>query len=165
MFSANDIIESYVARWNSNFSQLNFDPTRFVLDMVLNSGENILDNAQNHEISDALDHMTLNSMQAISGLNYLEGKRILKEFQPEKPGRITYETNTSDTHVTIDISDNGPGIDDKIIQTLFEYGTSTKSTQGSGLNDSRKGMEYLGGRLYVLDTNHKSTTFRIEIPK
>ena len=56
-----------------------------------------------------LNHLTHNSVQAITGLDYLLGPQILAEYDGP-PGRILYTTAQDDGLVTIDILDNGPGI-------------------------------------------------------
>ncbi|MDF1539173.1 MAG: PAS domain S-box protein [Candidatus Thorarchaeota archaeon] len=66
--------------------------------------------------------------------------------------------------VIIDVSDNGPGIHEDVIDRLFEKGAST-SRGGYGLHLSRKVIEGYGGTMELHSTEKsKGSTFRIILP-
>jgi len=94
----------------------------------------------------------------------LNSELKIKNYSP----KLTIRTMQSNTNVTIEIEDNGPGIPeemkDKILQPFF---TTKKGTQGTGLglsitNDIVKAH---GGNLEVASQAGKRTTFTIELPK
>jgi signal transduction histidine kinase len=81
-------------------------------------------------------------------------------------GSIEIKASKSGNTVFIDISDNGCGIPQNKINTIFEPGYSTKRRGwGLGLSLTKRIVEsYHNGKIYVKDsTIGKGTTFRIEL--
>lgn len=74
---------------------------------------------------------------------------------------------TDDNTVTVEVTDDGPGIRDEIITKIFEPFLTTKEVgkgTGLGLSVSRKIIESMNGTLTVESTLGSHTTFRIAIP-
>ena len=83
-------------------------------------------------------------------------------------GKITVSLNEEKTHVLINISDNGEGIDKSIIKNIFMPGvTSKKRGWGLGLSLSKRIVEeYHKGSLFVMQSaKGMGTTFTIRLPK
>ena len=68
--------------------------------------------------------------------------------------------------VKIAIKDNGPGINERNREKIFEMLYTTKSNgSGLGLSISRRLVNAMGGRISVSDTKRLSgATFLIELP-
>ena len=71
-----------------------------------------------------------------------------------------------ENHVIIDISDNGPGIqEDKLINLFKPFFTTKSQGTGLGLVLSRNLTQRMGGNLeYVVNPNHKGACFRVSLP-
>lgn len=64
----------------------------------------------------------------------------------------------------LEVSDNGPGIDEAIQSKIFVPNFSTKETgSGIGLAIAKHGIEHAGGKIYF-ETSSKGTSFFIELP-
>lgn len=85
----------------------------------------------------------------------------------EAEGELEVSVHSSSDWVYIDIKDNGKGIPQKQLATIFEPGFSTKK-RGWGLGLSlvmRIVKEYHKGRVFVLESEiDLGTTFRISLP-
>jgi len=83
-------------------------------------------------------------------------------------GEITLRTSTvDDTHVAVEIADNGKGIPPEIMSKIFDPFFTTKPVgkgTGLGLSISYKIVEQHGGRISVDSTVGKGTTFTILLP-
>ena len=67
--------------------------------------------------------------------------------------------------LTIEVSDTGPGIDQKIQRHIFEQGYSTKGTdRGLGLYLIKRSLLRLGGEIQVISTVGKGAMFTVTIP-
>ncbi|NRA11234.1 MAG: HAMP domain-containing histidine kinase, partial [Crocinitomicaceae bacterium] len=92
-------------------------------------------------------------------------KNAIDAMQAE--GSLLVSVHTSTGWVHIDIQDNGKGIPQKQLTTIFEPGFSTKK-RGWGLGLSlvkRIVKEYHKGRVFVLESQiDVGTTFRISLP-
>lgn len=106
----------------------------------------------NTYIEEAVINLLTNAMQA---LDLVEHDR-----------RITIRTGYHD-QVTLEISDNGPGICPEIKEKIFEPFFSTKESQenmGFGLSIVNSIVNSCGGKIEVLNTEKSGTTFRLEVP-
>tara|TARA_B100001778_G_C18597536_1_gene635547 strand:- start:269 stop:1465 length:1197 start_codon:yes stop_codon:yes gene_type:complete len=83
-------------------------------------------------------------------------------------GEIILLIEEKNSNVCINISDNGEGINSKIIKSIFKPGvTSKKRGWGLGLSLSKRIIkEYHKGEIYVLKSEkNQGTTFTIKLPK
>jgi two-component system, NtrC family, sensor kinase len=85
-----------------------------------------------------------------------------------KEGQIIINTRTTkNNEISIEISDNGPGIPKEILQKIFDPFFTTKEVgkgTGLGLSISYSIIEKLGGRTLVASEVGKGTTFTIYLP-
>ena len=83
-------------------------------------------------------------------------------------GEIKVSLTEENTHVLINISDEGEGINRSIIKNIFKPGfTSKKRGWGLGLSLSKRIVEeYHKGNLFVKESEKGvGTTFTIKLPK
>ncbi|MCX8033989.1 MAG: ATP-binding protein [Thermodesulfovibrio sp.] len=79
-------------------------------------------------------------------------------------GEITISVKLNNTLI-IEISDNGPGIDNETKEKLFlPYFSTSKEGTGLGLAIARKIVTEHGGKISVRDNKPKGTVFIIEVP-
>jgi two-component system, CitB family, sensor kinase len=79
--------------------------------------------------------------------------------------KITLLLTEHDDRIWIEVRDNGPGVHDSVMSSIFERGVSTKSadhTRGIGLALARTVCERRGGRVAV--HNDDGAVFTAEIP-
>ena len=85
-----------------------------------------------------------------------------------KGGRITINTRTTkNNEISIEISDNGPGMPKDVLQKIFDPFFTTKEVgkgTGLGLSISYSIIEKLGGRIMVASEEGQGTTFTIYLP-
>jgi two-component system NtrC family sensor kinase len=86
-----------------------------------------------------------------------------------KDGMISINTRhlTRNNALSIEISDNGPGIPKEVVQKIFDPFFTTKEVgkgTGLGLSISYSIIEKLGGRIMVASEEGKGTTFTIYLP-
>ncbi|HYE36836.1 XrtA/PEP-CTERM system histidine kinase PrsK [Methylocaldum sp.] len=85
-----------------------------------------------------------------------------------KNGRVSVRMSVGkDGHATVDIEDNGQGMDEEFIRTrLFKPFETTKGLTGMGIGayESREYIRSLGGELSVRSVPDKSTLFSFTIP-
>lgn len=81
-------------------------------------------------------------------------------------GSITFSASREDDQNIIEIRDDGPGIPDKIRQTLFQPFRSSAQGSGSGLGlaISKEIIEAHGGSIELRDTGPQGSTFRLILP-
>jgi len=103
-----------------------------------------------NQLEQVFVNLLINCVEALSG-----GGRI----------EITSGRNDDDELVTVEISDDGPGIPKQEIDKIFEPFFSTKSTgTGLGLSVSYGIVRKHGGRILVENGLHGGARFRVEIP-
>ncbi|VYU56065.1 GHKL domain-containing protein [Clostridium tertium] len=102
------------------------------------------------ELQKVISNIIRNSIEALNG----RGLLMIKSY---------YSYN----HLIIDIQNNGPKINDKIIDKIFDEGFSTKKNKhgdnGFGLHIVKEIISNNDGSIYV-DSNHDLTTFTIKLP-
>lgn len=80
-------------------------------------------------------------------------------------GTITIKTYTSDNYLVIEISDTGPGIEEKDLPFIFSpFYTTKASGTGLGLAITNRILEEHKGKIEVSSTLGKGTTFRVFLP-
>jgi putative PEP-CTERM system histidine kinase len=86
----------------------------------------------------------------------------------DKQGRVTVTLRADDVSVTIDIEDNGCGMDDEFIrERLFRPFDSTKGLAGMGIGayECKELVSLAGGRVEVDSVPGRGTRFRIRLPR
>lgn len=92
--------------------------------------------------------------------------RNAMEAVPAGTGRITLKAYESSEGATIEIADNGPGIDETIRDRLFEpFITSKEQGMGLGLVLCRRLIERMDGTINLLPGAGAGATFRILLPR
>ena len=81
---------------------------------------------------------------------------------------ISVDANRQEGFLCVDITDDGPGIPEHVLQRIFEPFFTTKPTgkgTGLGLSVSRGIIGKLGGHIRVKSEVSKGTTFTVMLPK
>ena len=86
-----------------------------------------------------------------------------------KDGEININTRTTkrNNEISVEISDNGPGMPKDVLQKIFDPFFTTKEVgkgTGLGLSISYSIIEKLGGRIMVASEEGQGTTFTIYLP-
>jgi signal transduction histidine kinase len=101
-------------------------------------------------------------------VNLMRNARQAIESDParDRKGRITVTAETGDGVVAIRITDDGPGIPERLAGRLFEAFVSGRASEGTGLGltISRELAAHHGGELRLLDTGPTGTTFELRLP-
>jgi len=81
-------------------------------------------------------------------------------------GDVNVSTSSDNTSATIQISDNGPGISDEVIETLFEPFVTAGKKQGTGLGLAvvDRVIKEHGGEIVVESKLGEGATFVITLP-
>ena len=90
----------------------------------------------------------------------------LQDYGDPRERRIEIRTGYGDPgHVSISVSDNGPGLDPKIAARLFEtFNTSKKNGMGIGLSVCRSIVQEHGGALEATPNPGGGVTFQFTLP-
>lgn len=101
-------------------------------------------------------------------VNLMRNARQAIESDParDKKGQIRVWAETRDSVVAIQITDDGPGIPERLAGRLFEPFVSGRASEGTGLGltISRELAANHGGELRLLDTGPEGTTFELRLP-
>jgi signal transduction histidine kinase len=101
-------------------------------------------------------------------VNLMRNARQAIESHParEKKGRITVRAEARDGMVAVRITDDGPGIPERLAGRLFEAFVSGRASEGTGLGltISRELAANHGGELRLLHTSTEGTTFELRLP-
>ncbi|PAV29586.1 PAS domain-containing sensor histidine kinase [Virgibacillus profundi] len=82
-----------------------------------------------------------------------------------EPGNITLEFQQCESHVEINIIDEGPGIPEEIIHKLGEpFFTTKQSGTGLGIMITKQILERHDGSLEIVNNDGQGSTFRIIFP-
>lgn len=84
----------------------------------------------------------------------------------DKVGVIKIEVQPSmDGDIEIDIIDEGPGISDDIIDKIGEpFFTTKKGGTGLGLMITKQILDQQNGKIFIVNSSEKGSTFRIVLP-
>jgi signal transduction histidine kinase len=108
-------------------------------------------------IAQALENLLANSVYWL--------QQGLKEGEEQRSIHIDIDSKA----LTVNVTDNGPGIEPKYSKDIFKpYHTTRKKGKGLGLFIASELVEYHGGRLYLdemADTDGRLRTFIIELPR
>ena len=172
MYHLDSNLQYYVDRWYGVIGPLNHDPAR--INLLIQPGSKRKVTISPESLDEALDHLVINAMAAMSGLGNMCGVDIMERWQPEVPGELILRTKDSKRSTLVEVEDNGCGINPKYIVAtdalrkffgiktdydavnhVFEMGVSTKGSNGAGLSFAQWVIEYEGkGRIYVAGTTY-----------
>ena len=79
-------------------------------------------------------------------------------------GTIDVRMEKNNNEIAVAVSDNGPGIPDKIKEKIFHQQVDSQSGLGLGLYLSNKIVHYLGGKLVLKNSSPQGTKFLILLP-
>ncbi len=101
-------------------------------------------------------------------VNLMRNARQAIEAQPgrEHPGQIRVSAEMSAERLRVRLSDDGPGIPERLAERLFEPFVSGKASDGTGLGltISRELAANHGGDLRLVATGADGSTFELELP-
>jgi len=101
-------------------------------------------------------------------VNLMRNARQAIESDParDRKGRITVRADARDNLVILRVTDDGPGIPERLAGRLFEPFVSGRASEGTGLGltISRELAANHGGELRLLDTGPEGTTFELRLP-
>lgn len=151
-----DVIEKVIKYFEKRIPRLitdSFeDDGKSKVKLTLNGSGNISVLINKELFEWVIENLTKNALDAIENSN----------------GLITYDIQDKGSHVDIDVSDTGKGLDMKYRKDIFRPGFSTKRRGwGLGLSLSKRIIDnYHGGKLTVKDSiPGQGTTFRIRLNK
>ncbi|MGA9657946.1 MAG: HAMP domain-containing sensor histidine kinase [Asticcacaulis sp.] len=101
-------------------------------------------------------------------VNLMRNARQAIEMQPNRTarGRVTLEAAKTTTFVTLMVTDNGPGIPERMRDNLFQPFTSSTTPGGSGLGlaIARELAQLHGGDVRLFKSDANGTVFEIRLP-
>ncbi len=101
-------------------------------------------------------------------VNLMRNARQAIELQPNRKGvgRVTLTAVKTTENVILIVSDNGPGIPEKIREKLFQPFTSSATPGGSGLGlaIARELGQIHGGDVRLMSTGANGTAFEVRLP-
>jgi len=119
------------------------------LEIVTDLQKEIYVQADSYRLKQAIWNLLLNSMQAMPN-----------------GGEIKIQSYCEDENIRVKISDNGCGIDEKIMSRIFEpFFTTKKVGTGLGLAIVQKVIEGYNGKIDVISSEGRGTTFVMTLPK
>lgn len=118
------------------------------IDLNLENNLPIL-NVDSTDFERSVQNLLINAIEAGSGKTHIQ-----------------IHASYSQPIITILIKDNGIGIPEQIHHKLFQEGATFGKTQGTGLGlyQCKKFFNDIGGKLLLIETSIKGTTFEIQIP-
>ncbi|MUV61036.1 sensor histidine kinase KdpD [Halobacterium sp. CBA1126] len=87
------------------------------------------------------------------------------EHNDSDPPRVRVRGSVDEESVTIEIEDNGPGIPDEEVATLFERPSRRAADHGLGLYLVARLLEHYCGSVDLVDTGPEGSTFRVTLPR
>lgn len=112
------------------------------------------------ELKEIPENITVDEICSVIG-NLIENS--IEELVKYEDGRIYVKINSDENGLNIWIEDNGHGIDDKILNKIFDRGYTTKEgNRGYGLSIVKKVIDGAGGSINII--NNKGVTWDIFIP-
>jgi PAS domain S-box-containing protein len=118
-------------------------------------------------VAEGTDYIVLGSSGRLQQvlMNLFVNAKYALEGQADALIHVSLEAH--DSLVTIEVSDNGPGIPAEILSKIWDpFFTTKPSGKGSGLGlaISTKMIQEMGGQLELVSSNESGTTFRIKLP-
>ncbi len=157
MENLHDVIEKVIKYFEKRIPRLKTDipegnDGKTKIKMEMNGSGNISALINKELFEWVIENLTKNALDAIES----------------SQGSITYDIQDKGTHIDIDVTDTGKGLDMHYKKDIFRPGYSTKLRGwGLGLSLSKRIIDnYHGGKLTVKDSvPGKGTTFRIRLNK
>lgn len=89
------------------------------------------------------------------------------EASPRGGSNVTLTLAGQAEHVEITVTDEGTGIDPALLPTIFQFGQTTKGSQGNGMGlwTVKHIVDKHGGKIHVQSEPGKGATFIIEWPR
>ncbi len=113
-------------------------------------------------------NLVKNAAETLGSNNVKDGKiTVSTRFVPNSAKILIDEKKRIPGNIEIEIADNGPGIDEKIKETLFEPYTTTKdkaSNSGLGLSIVHSIVKELNGKIACRTKPDTGTSFIITLP-
>jgi two-component system sensor kinase FixL len=99
-------------------------------------------------------------------VNLLQNSLEALEHAEIAEGRVVIQTRLlANNMIEVSVSDNGPGIDAAMTDTIFhQFQTSKVNGMGIGLSLSRSIIEAHGGKLWVDKEHQNGALFAFELP-
>jgi len=158
----------------SQTGQINYKPTKIVLSSIIeeiielsNSQAKIKNIAINKAKSDEIEVYADEDMVKIILQNLISNAIKFTKTG----GSINVVVITKQNHVEISISDNGIGINEEKLKTLFNIssnttsrGTANEKGSGLGLVLCKEFVEKLGGKIWVESEKGKGSDFKFTLP-
>ena len=112
----------------------------------------LMANVDNDHLHRIIVNLLRNAAQAIEGMN-----------RPDGSGRVTVHHNAEGTNITLEITDDGPGIPERVQTSLFKPFSASGSKRGSGLGlaIARELANGMGGDLKLVRTDETGTVFQL----
>ena len=105
------------------------------------------------QLQQVILNLVLNASEALMNMGKDFRKIVLRTIQKDPQ------------YVTVAIKDSGPGIDERILERLFEpFYTTKQEGLGMGLSISRSIIDVLGGNLWAENNPDRGATFYFTIP-
>jgi signal transduction histidine kinase len=147
------------------------DPTEFIdvdLSEVLQSCTDLF-GSDDVEFTPSADSMPVRGSRAhlMRVFNNLLSNAVYAVRESERAdGLIQVKVNRSGQGWTVEVSDNGIGIDSSRIERIFEPRFTTKSSgSGLGLSMARFMVNHFGGSISVESEFGQGTTFSVWLPQ
>jgi len=89
------------------------------------------------------------------------------EASPRGGSDVTLTLAGLADHVQITVTDEGSGIPPEVLPTIFQFGQTTKGSQGNGMGlwTVKHIVDKHGGKINVQSEPNKGATFNIEWPR
>ncbi|RYE25989.1 MAG: HAMP domain-containing histidine kinase [Sphingobacteriales bacterium] len=160
---------SYIASEFSNFAKLpEAKPEVIELNEVLSKAVELYLNEENVKVI-FNDHPTklkvyADKSQLVRVLANILGNAV-QAIPDERTGMVTVSLQKQEYSALIIFSDNGNGIDEEIVEKIFQpYFTTKTSGTGLGLAMTKKIIEFWKGKIWFETQKDKGTTFYIQLP-
>jgi two-component system, NtrC family, nitrogen regulation sensor histidine kinase NtrY len=134
---------------------------RSVVQLFANNNEHI---QLDYQVSDNEIFVVADPEQMVQVFNNLL-KNAIQSIPNDREGIIQVRLNKTVEEISIEISDNGIGIENELSDKLFVPNFTTKSTgMGLGLAISKNIIELSGGRITFTTQVNEGTTFKVTLP-
>ncbi|MBO8138307.1 MAG: sensor histidine kinase [Desulfotomaculum sp.] len=109
------------------------------------------------------EHFNENAFAVVLGNLVENAFQAVAEVPPQRK-KVEVLITQNDQHITLQVKDYGTGIDESVIEKIFNPGITTKKTgSGYGLSNLYSRVQMAQGSV-DFNTNENGTTFKITIP-